>query len=77
MFYSVLLHSGYTSNTLFTPKRAPIAFCIKAVFVYFKFITLKVQAGDYLNLMENLGFKFSVSDFHSVKFGSTKHVVLV
>lgn len=47
------------------------------MFVYFKFITLKVQAGDYLNLMENLGFKFSVSDFHSVKFGSTKHVVLV
>ena len=50
---------------------------MKAMFVYFKFITLKVQAGDYLNLMENLGFKFSVSDFHSVKFGLTKHVVLV
>ena len=47
------------------------------MFVYFKFITLKVQAGDYLNLMKNLCFKFSVSDFHSVKFGSTKHVVLV
>lgn len=28
------------------------------MFVYFKFIALKVQAGDYLNLMENLGFKF-------------------
>ena len=50
---------------------------MKALFVYFKFITLKVQAGDYLNLMENLGLKFSVSDFHSVKFGSTKQVVLV
>lgn len=43
-----------------------------------KFSKLEIKASDYLmNSMENSVFQFSVSDFHPVTAGLTKHVLLV
>ena len=47
------------------------------MFVSFRCTTLSTQVHHYLNPTENLIFQFSVSDFHSVKSGLTKHVLLV
>ena len=43
------------------------------MFVDFKRSTLNIQVRDYLNPMENSVPRFSVSCFHSVKSGLTKH----
>ena len=43
------------------------------MFVDFKCSTLNIQVRDYLNPMENSVPRFSVSCFHSVKSGLTKH----
>ena len=47
------------------------------MFVDFKFITMKTEVSANLNPMLNSVFQFYVADFHSVKRGLTKHVLLV
>ena len=47
------------------------------MFINFKFSTMKVQVSAYLNLMQNLVCQLSVADFHFLKPGLTKHVLLV
>ena len=47
------------------------------MFVDFKFSTMKTQVSAYLYAaMSNSVFHFSVADFHSVKPGLAKHVLL-
>ena len=45
--------------------------------VDFQFNTVKAQVRAYWNPMQNLVFQFFVADFHFVKPGLTKHVLLV
>lgn len=47
------------------------------MFVDLKFSTFEIKVSDYLKPKENSVFQFSFSDFHSVKPGVTKHVLLV
>ena len=45
--------------------------------VGFKFSPLKIQVSGYLRPMEDSVFPFHISDFHSVKRGWSKHVMLM
>ena len=47
------------------------------MFVDLKLGIMKTQVRAYLNPMKNLVFPFSVADFHFVKPGLTKPVLLV
>ena len=46
------------------------------MFVDFKFSSLEIQVSDYFKTDGNRSFKFSISDFHSIKPGLSKHILL-
>ena len=48
----------------------------RPMFVAFKFSLLEIQVSDYFKTDGKLSFKFSISDFHSIKPGLSKHVLL-
>ena len=47
------------------------------MFIDFKFGTMKAQVRACLNPVKNLVYQLSVGDFHFLKPGLTKHVLLV
>ena len=49
----------------------------RPMFVAFKFSLLEIQVSDYFKTDGKLSFKFSISDFHSIKPGLSKYVLLV